>query len=1095
MLNEVFSPRAGRGRHLNRCLLLVAMLIMPALTLAAKSPVVNPLALKFASNRTVVAAPRLFSTPDTVHITALLVEFQPDTLSTTTGDGSFNLDSTKLTDYDRTPHNRSYFNDQLTFQRFYWEKVSGKHISLDWTIWPPEGSAPYRLPHQMWHYNHNDGSAQVDYGLAELVRDAVAEADSDAGFRWNNYHPDRGDVLIIFHAGSGTMFDVGYTTTPHDIPSASMVLADFGQLGATYSEGIPTRVAGLKVTNCLILPETETRPDVDASVAGVITFLLGHSLGLPQLYDRDDGDAVVGKWSMMDRGFGNFHGAIPSPVDAWSASKMGWLNLLTPAGNDTFRLHTRFVGEDAAADSVGYRIALTDKEEFVVESRLRDPDHRLEAIAYDRNGKRMVMHDDYTVSFPDGTFKVPVRVDDLDFDSPGSGILIWHHDAGLDALIGGGRFNSVDGARGLDLEEADGAQDIGQGYDFLTPGYGTDYGIFEDAWYANNEAHISANKTYSVQFNDNSFPNSRTNDGSFSHIRLSGFPRMDLAINNFHRADSVMRFAYANTMVLHEIATPSTSQPNRSVVGVGNFDDEPADEEFVVINDSAYVYQGDCAGIATVAIPGYAFSHGAAVSLVKDVNGDYPLRDEVVFCTQSTDSTGTHQVNVNLLRHNGTGFEVNNLFHSPAYGFVNVWILGGGGAGYRAEALAVIVKAVTPVDFETVLLVLRDGMQTVEEYPLNFIVTEVYRLGGPSSDTLLLFDDESGLHLTTPSQPDRYLGKLHTEGGLGSEFFPPVLADFDGSGTQDVLFVEKLNDATCRSTLFKDVQIAGLRQATRFQELPTNRLAIPFLPIVPNGNDGYRALSWTGSSLAVTDQTGLLVETTPMLPYDQVDGFASNPNSPIVAVGDMNQDRSLDFLYVRESVSTYDSTTFHYVAQLNGYSQDGQKLAGLPLNVEWDVRLCLITSTAGSPLRLLAVETNRIRLLDLGFRGNRSDIYWEGRYRDRDHSNAVWEPGVAYAAPTGSDLMPSRLCYNWPNPAKESTAIRYTLTAAGTVSATIYDQSGYKITELSGRGDAGMPGEIVWNLSCIERGLYFAVVEAKGGGRTQSKTIKIAVVK
>ena len=58
-------------------------------------------------------------------------------------------------------------------------------------------------------------------------------------------------------------------------------------------------------------------------MAGVVVFLFGHWLGLPALYDRDNGDAVVGKWSLLDRGFGNFYGVLPGPVDAWSKTYMG----------------------------------------------------------------------------------------------------------------------------------------------------------------------------------------------------------------------------------------------------------------------------------------------------------------------------------------------------------------------------------------------------------------------------------------------------------------------------------------------------------------------------------------------------------------------------------------------------------------------------------------------------------------------------------------------------------------------------------------------------------------------------------------------------
>jgi len=50
--------------------------------------------------------------------------------------------------------------------------------------------------------------------------------------------------------------------------------------------------------------------------------------------------------------------------------------------------------------------------------------------------------------------------------------------------------------------------------------------------------------------------------------------------------------------------------------------------------------------------------------------------------------------------------------------------------------------------------------------------------------------------------------------------------------------------------------------------------------------------------------------------------------------------------------------------------------------------------------------------------------------------------------------------------------------------------------ELSGNGIGGVDNEIIWDVTNIQSGVYFARVEAKGSsGQSSFKIIKIAVIK
>ena len=85
---------------------------------------------------------------------------------------------------------------------------------------------------------------------------------------------------------------------------------------------------------------------------------------------------------------------------------------------------------------------------------------------------------------------------------------------------------------------------------------------------------------------------------------------------------------------------------------------------------------------------------------------------------------------------------------------------------------------------------------------------------------------------------------------------------------------------------------------------------------------------------------------------------------------------------------------------------------------------------------------------------------------------------------------------NWPNPVKDDfTHIRYYLSEAAKVNISIYDQAGFKVWETEETGTANMDNEVIWNVSNISSGVYFARVKASYGGKEEMKIIKIAVVK
>ena len=71
---------------------------------------------------------------------------------------------------------------------------------------------------------------------------------------------------------------------------------------------------------------------------------------------------VVGKWSVMDRGFGNFYGSVPGQLDAWSRIYMGWLEPveITPGEYNIAPL-----GFDSPDAPQAYKIPVSNTEYFL----------------------------------------------------------------------------------------------------------------------------------------------------------------------------------------------------------------------------------------------------------------------------------------------------------------------------------------------------------------------------------------------------------------------------------------------------------------------------------------------------------------------------------------------------------------------------------------------------------------------------------------------------------------------------------------------------------------------------------------------------------
>lgn len=1015
----------------------------------------------------------------TVNILALRVEFIPDTLETTSGEGSFDYSISDTFYFDPPPHDSLYFSDQLEFGRFYWQKMSAGKVDLAWDIYPAGSRAAYQLPKQMWQYNYNYTDEQLDKGLAQLFYDAVHAADQDPEISWQSY-----DLVIIFHAGAGAEFDLGYTSTPHDIPSAWMVEEDLHLIGV--EGGIPVDNGAFRVREGILLPETETHEGVQISMTGVMCSLFGHWLGLPALYDRDSGAAVVGKWSLMDRGFGNFFGAVPGAVDAWSRGYMGWIEPVDILPGEYSVAAFGFPTPDVPE---AYRIRIDPNEYFIISCRQSaDLENNDEAVtwAYDREDRKMELKLSWREGYmatPDSGFRVPVRIDNLDFDTPGSGILVWHVDESLLPLVAEGRFNSVDELRGLDLEEADGAQDIGQNYPFLTAGWGTDYGVFMDAWYADNSWHQDANEGRLVSFNNRSYPASMTNAGDFTHI----------TIDRFSRRDSLMSFTYSQGSRMYTKSTP-VHDLNSSCIG--NFDGNISDDEIAILADREIViYDGSGEILQRISHPYLRPSSKLSGPVVGDINGDD--LDEIVWSTD----IGTVFNMVVLRSLPLSGYEAHQFFYLDGPGnsvLQNIHLMLVGERGIDSKLMGYYTfQGADGGRFSQLVTFDSDLIRQSGTVPVNEI-TSLHLYGTEFSDTMLaVCTDGSILEVTIDNA--EFIGTVNEIAEPQALSLNTALADFNGNGFQDLLFlVRHENEWSC--IIAWDVPLNGLNSIDRSRVNYALGEIDEIIPADVDRDGRYEILAYAGGEIIGLEVNGVLADGFPKRRKnlgnlsDLIDGML---------VADLDKDGWFEFT-VSELLNSGAAGELQdggwnspVLGRIDAFNSFDRRPNGFPFVANGEspaVRFCQLDSLPD--LELLCIGTEEMSAYDFGYSLQKTDIWWEQPFRNARHSNAVWEILEPSPLPEAAQsVMPADKCYNWPNPAREQTAFRFFLNYPASITVDIFDITGERVETLHGSGAAHTSNEINWNLAGIPRGGYVAIVEADAQGRKETRMVKVAVVK
>ncbi len=519
---------------------------------------INPFPQSFNKN---IAA------PDTLKILAVMVNFQEDKDGSTFGNGKFGSIYSK--DYgseiiDPLPHDRSYFEAHLEFVKNYFEKVSKGKMPVKYTVFPDTITVSKAMRNYSPPNNSDDFTA-----LADFSNEVWTLADvKNPGFNFNSYN-----VFVIFHAGVGRDISLpGSLGTEKDLPSIYLGLNGFKKIYGDQFNGISVSNNTFQITNSLIIPETESRElsslngEVlfEISINGLLVANAASFLGLPDLFDTETGLSAIGRFGLMDgQAIFAYNGLFPPEMSPWEKMYLGWL---TPVTVSPGNYNINIIANAAASlnDTTVLKVPISSSEYFLVENKNRDANSDGAIIKYISGGTsftRIFLKD--TTGFysydTDSLQGVITDVDEFDWAAPGSGIVIWQIDENIIAeKIGENKINVDKNNRGVDVEEADGIQDIGEQFQTIFGDIVIGEGEPNDLWFSDN-----GSKFYKNKFGKDTRPNSNTNSGANSLIAISDFSSISSKMSfKVVYGDSIVKPIFSNSLNLNSSNNKLTSLTN-----------------------------------------------------------------------------------------------------------------------------------------------------------------------------------------------------------------------------------------------------------------------------------------------------------------------------------------------------------------------------------------------------------------------------------------------------------------------------------------------------------------------------------------------------
>lgn len=1008
------------------------------------------------------------STPDHLKILGVMVEFQPDTNRFTSGNGTFDQGSIPYleepgTNIDALPHDQHYFEAHLQFIKNYFETVSRNQISIDYQVLPDV----YTLPQKMAEYSpigENPDLSEMGEFITDIWTIVGNSQNTEIDFT-------SGDniAFVIFHAGIGLDVELRGTNldkTPQDLPSiylSKQAISDF--LDDPSFSGFPINNGDLLVDNSLIIPRTLTRSGTDAvgnpfvlplSINGLLTAQIGSHLGLPDLFNTETGRSGIGRFGLMDgAGIFSYNGLFPPELSAWEKTYLGWE---TPFLVDTKSEST--ISLPANSDSQNQSIAkipLSGSEYFLVENRHRDPEGNGVTLTVEKSDGSTVSQ---TFTNQDTAFNnqesgfddllepgVIVDVSNYDFSLPGGiiseddgtervlngGMLIWHIDEGIiDSKIDENTINNNPDRKGVDLEEADGAQDIGLP---TTVGLSQNEvtGSPFDFWWSGNDYRVITQadtiQFYKNRFGPNARPDNSSNSGARATFEVFDFsdnqPGASFRIRPVNPFSDLYELRDDQTNLDMNTASPS-SDPYWQRFPLAA---QPIDDHWIMIPgyDGVRFYNIETKELSnsniTLSSLQQPFVSNNLLAIAK--NPFLPADPFLI---------STYQFN------DGNLTELSSFETNPNDAFISSHqnnILDVDGSSIQIDlSEGEVLQKDQPVQFSdqigdyqskiengVLILTLHGGTE-------SFIINQTEKNSRFYTGILQTSENEIFFYLLEDgklyvfSSQDDYQSKNNIYDSESIEW--PAIADFNQDKSPDFLFV----DTSANQLIAKNI----------------NGAFLPSFPLSPS-------------------QTVTFVGT------------------PLIA--DINGDDLNEII-----ISGYDESSMNLYA----FNENGEPVEGFPLllgGIQDQKSQPVHPLIAGS--KLIAVSHfGELKVWEFNQMG---DVLWRSKYGNQTTNKISGFIESDESINPELSLLNHEETYNWPNPARDETQIRFQTREPAEVRIKILTMSGRLISDQTVQSRGRVAEEILLDTSNWASGGYYALVEAKSGREKERKLIKIAIAR
>jgi len=973
---------------------------------------------------------------DTLKILAIMVNFQEDADGTTFGNGKFgtiysqNYGNDIL---DPLPHDKKYFESHLLFVKNYFSKVSKDNLEIEYTVLPDTFSVSDR----MRNYSPDPGSDDFT-PIADFSVEAWTKADElNPGFPFIDYN-----VFLIFHAGVGRDISLpGSIGNERDLPSVYLSDKAFKEIfGETY-EGIPVSGGSFKITNNMIIPETESRELetisgkflFEITINGLICASIGSHLGLPDLFDTETGLSAIGRFGLMDgQSIFAYLGVYPPEPSPWEKIKLGWAE---PVTMEIQNADVSIVTNIAAtmSDTVILKVPLNSSEYYLIENRIRDANKDGSTISYVAGvvARTKTFLNDTTGyrSFDvDSLSGVIFDVDEFDWAVPGNGIVIWHIDENvINEKIAENKVNTDKNRRGVDVEEADGVQDIGEIFYTIFGDQVIGEGTEEDFWHKNNPATLFENR-----FAKDTRPNTLTNSGANSLITVKNFSEIDNRMNfRVEFGDSVIKPFFVSNYTIPNPEYLSTFNYKQKMYFISAENSEGQNRTFILTKDSILTELNN-------------FAWDKPAVIIKDdvlhIYGEF--LSNLNFWI--TDGISTFIGSVNIPDGISTPIAINHFSpeeHEICFGTTNGKIV-------RYD-LAQLPNTFPTKKEETILK---------SDYEILKIAVheQIYAAIGWK------YQQHPKLPILFTSE-----GNVELDDSLGAQF---LVLTKDSDGKYLVVITENRN----KIKIIKTGKVIS-----EFLNLENKNFFSFSISDLKKDGSNYIIVG-DENSLNVFNQAGSLAENFPFYEIEIA------PYKYILS-GDIGGDSFQEILVFDDKGNLF---------AING--GNGELIDGFPFSVG---EYAYYNSILVSDDKIIFVSLLPEHYLSSGYFVKGwilspidGKIFWKEKFAN--NQNNLFVP-AAENTNRINEFFPSSRAYNYPNPVYEGTTnIRYYVDKDAHINIKIFDLAGDFVVELNDDAQGGMDNETVWNVGDIQSGVYLARIEANStSGKTEQAVIKIAVVK